>query len=222
MKYLLLFLLSTTAIAKPLVVAVIDTGLSPQYANYMCGSSDLTGTGIQDIEGHGTNVSGLIWENAGKPTPDQLCFFIIKYYDRSKPGYIQQHNSNTAFHIAIKQKVNFINFSSYGENFDLLEKILIQTAIKKGIKVAVPSGNKRVDFSKKCSIFPACYLIPGLTVVARNDLAAYVSGEGFGFGGPVNAEENGFMRVGWGITMSGTSQATAVRMGKMIRKRLGL
>ena len=53
--------------AKPLKVAVIDTGLNLKYSSSvpLCKSEhkDFTGEGFNDTNGHGTNIVGLIVQN---------------------------------------------------------------------------------------------------------------------------------------------------------------
>jgi hypothetical protein len=51
---------------KPIVVAVIDTGkaVDPKLKYCKYGHKDITGTGLEDNNGHGTNVASLIAREA--------------------------------------------------------------------------------------------------------------------------------------------------------------
>src|SRR5690606_17888997 len=85
---LLLFATNVT-VAKPIIIAVIDTGISDKLKDgkFLCkmGHKDFTGTGLNDVHGHGTHVSGLIHQHAAK-TADwnksaNYCQVILKYWD---------------------------------------------------------------------------------------------------------------------------------------------
>lgn len=75
-------LISASPVAPIVRVAVIDTGLNlndPRFTKVLCadGHADYTGEGIDDIEGHGTAVAGLIMQYAGKR---RYCLTILKFY----------------------------------------------------------------------------------------------------------------------------------------------
>ena len=212
-------LFSQIATAKVIRVAVVDSGLDPKYNHVLCkeGSKDFTGFGLDDGDKrkHGTNIAGVINSFAGYPKASEFCIVVLKYYDERYVG-----NTTVlavlAFREAVRLGVDVINFSSTGRTPNLYEKYILRAALKRGIKVFVPSGNEDLDLDKDCSVFPACYEeLPGLTVVGRSDIIG-----GAGRGKVVDVYENGGDVSGFGITQTGTSQATASACGKEIRRML--
>ena len=84
MKYLLLivfFLFAGISKAFPLKIAVIDTGIKSEWKNRikLCadGHKDFTGYGIEDKNGHGTNVAHLIDQYA----TGNYCIIVVKFFD---------------------------------------------------------------------------------------------------------------------------------------------
>ena len=69
------------------------------------------------------------------------------------------------------------------------------------------------NLDKKCNIYPACY-DKRIIMVSRSEI-----GKKCGYGKRVTILENGTDIKGFGIAMSGTSQATAVVTGKIIKDR---
>jgi hypothetical protein len=202
---------SIHAAGKPTVVAVIDSGLTAMRLPNLCkfGHKDFTGKGLGDRDGHGTNVSGII-DNFAKNT--YYCQVILKYFDPSVKN--NQKNAIEAFKHAVRLKVDVINFSSTGDLPSSEEKAIIQQALDAGIAVVVPSGNSRRDLDKDCSVYPACY-DRRITVIGRSDS---IGRHQSGYGSVVDAYEWGYRVTGLGITLSGTSQATASHTGKLIAK----
>lgn len=224
---------------KQIKVAVIDTGIdltmlkSKEYCN--TGHKDFTGSGIEDVNGHGTHISGLVDQYAKNlilsedATPGQVnaksinyCQIIIKYY--SENGENNLTNSLKAFRWAIDQKVDIINYSGGGTTPFPEEKKLILEALDKGIKVVAAAGNEHSNLSIH-RFYPAMYdkriYIVGNLVDTKSRNIATTSN----FGDPVNTWERGTslmstLPLGKYGYMSGTSQATAVKSGKLVREML--
>lgn len=227
---------------KKVMIAVIDTGLASELMNksWVCpeGHKDFTGKGLVDNHGHGTHISGIVDQYAkdfifmkNKKTPSDIdkieidyCQIIIKYSDPTAYGGDSLYNTIKSFRWAIDQHVDIINYSGGGTEPNSKEKALIKEALDKGIKVVAAAGNERsdIDLSK---YYPAMYdkriIIVGNLVSLNSRTIASSSN----FGKSVNTWEIGtdiFSRLPRGTFgyMTGTSQATAIKSGKLVREIL--
>ncbi|NBP13541.1 hypothetical protein EBU95_03965 [bacterium] len=200
-------------------IAVIDSGIdlnNEKLKPYICnvGSYDFTGEGLQDTHGHGSNVSWLIVKDL---SPKEYCVMALKYYaSRSNPNGLEWEVK--ALSRAVEFGAVLINFSGGGLYSSSSESMVIFQALSKGIKVVVAAGNEGNDLSKNCNYFPAC---------AVKDKNFYVVGSVYengqrvpssNYNGPVSNWEIGYMQEGPdGRKMTGTSQATAVFSGKLLK-----
>lgn len=196
-------------------VAVIDTGVRKDIfvdkkKNGICkkGHKDLTGKGLYDTNGHGTNVSGLINRYA---RGIKYCQVIIKYYQENVPGSLNLLRLKQGLKYAIEQKVDMINISGGGPTPNLEEKLLIKKALDQGIEIVAAAGNDKINLDKDCNYYPACYdrRIHVVGVIPK------VKGN---YGEVVDFYEEGFVRIAHGIMLSGSSQATASYTGKLVQK----
>jgi subtilisin family serine protease len=203
---------------KRVKIAVIDTGIraKTQIERYLCadGHKDFTGTGLVDRDGHGTNIAGII---AKKMDPKKQCIVIIKSFDP-----LSKNSTETlvnALKWAQNQNVKFVNYSGGGAGKNLEEESTIGSMLNYGVTVIVAAGNDSKNLSADCYYYPACY--------AFKNKNFYVVGNGQGiyrspssnWGGPITNIENGENVEGEGIILTGTSQATAVMTGKLIKSR---
>lgn len=225
---------------KRVMIAVIDTGLAPELMdkNWVCptGHKDFTGGGLKDNHGHGTHISGIVDQYAknyifagNKNFRDidnvdtEYCQIIIKYYDPKIPNLNNLKNTIASFRWAIDQKVDIINYSGGGTSADDDEKALILEALSKGIKVVAAAGNERSDIDKN-KYYPAMYdsriIVVGNLVNSSRTIATSSN-----FGKSVNTWELGTSIMSrlpgdsFGY-MTGTSQATAIKSGKLVREML--
>ncbi len=195
-------------------VAVIDTGFdldNPRHVK-LCkdGHKDFTNTNIKDSHGHGTHIAGLIANNADN---SDYCLVILKYY----PAKNQLLSSLNSLKYAIFMKVDIINYSGGGTDKSELECKLIKQALDQGIKVVAAAGNERSDLALK-GYYPA--LCDERVVVVGTDHKRLPAAN---YGAPIKYLEDGLNvvsilpnnRTG---TMSGTSQATAIRTGKIVKQ----
>ena len=232
---------------KPrIVVAVIDSGIkdSLKDANFVCktGNKDFTNTGLNDSHGHGTHISGLIDQYAkdivfgeNHSTIKSLlnkkidyCQLILKYWDPIADDQNLEREI-AALRYAITMKVDIINFSSGGDFYSVEEHEVIKEALDAGIKIVVAAGNGKsgekghdISVSEK-HYYPACD-DTRLTIVGNTDEHGNVAFTS-NFGSVVNAWEIGTQRLSLStpklaIYMTGTSQATAVRTGKIVHEML--
>jgi hypothetical protein len=241
LKFLIcLIVLSATAYAKqcpfgPIKIAVLDTGFGYHDRGHealLCryGHKDFTSerqfaTTFDvkmpvplDNHGHGTNIVGLIEEYASKYGKD-FCFVIIKYYSPDASGYVNLLNSRAALEYALNIKVDIINYSGGGAMSDQGEKAFVKKFLDTGGKFIAAAGNdgKNIDVPK-FSYFPAQY--DSRITVVGNGLSSYSRESSSNYGKAVTRWEDGKDKVGYGVMMTGTSQATAVATGKIVGKML--
>jgi thermitase len=233
--FMSMFSTELSANVEPIVVAVIDTGINPDLAEKLpiCknGSRDFTGTGIEDHHGHGSHISGIIdanVKNVDISDTDKVkanyCQVIIKFYDPfTKTNSLESEIK--ALRWAIELNVDVINFSGGGTEESLEERILIKKALDMGIKVVVAAGNDHRELAGNYKFFPA--VTDKRLYVVGNLNPQRVPASSSNYGSVVNSWEFGtrvrsFCRVGTepNCLLSGTSQATAVKSGKIIRSML--
>lgn len=228
-------------ITKKIKVAVIDTGIDEKLlkGNSYCddGHKDFTGEGIKDNHGHGTHISGIVDQYAKnhifKPgkSPSEIdklqenyCQIIIKYYDPK--AYRQDNLKNTikSFKWAIEQGVQIINYSGGGTEFSKEEKAVVLEALNKGIIIVAAAGNERSDIDKH-KYYPAMYdkrihIVGNLVKLQPREVASSSN-----TGQSITDWEIGtnvlsrLPNMSYGF-MTGTSQATAIKTGKLVREML--
>jgi subtilisin family serine protease len=257
---------------KTITVAVIDTGgISTDVAKALktdaysikeglCkqGHKDFTGTGIIDRHGHGTNISGLIEREANGA---HYCQLVMKYFDSNTEASNPLKAIRLALRAAIDAKVDFINISGGGMDYDLQERDLVVEALNKGITVVAAAGNEGMDLSRgriattptgeyklrdgcmtsaaeaipdrqsrkiycreqsnkgsKCNFYPACY-DSRVVVVASLAVNGKDRSPTSNYGAPVDYMVVGEDQEGNGLVMTGTSQATAIVTGMLIKEK---
>lgn len=219
-KWFIILLLSTDCMAKePLRVVVLDTGLNiedPRFNSLLCKDTqaiDFTNESINDFDGHGTHVAGIIKENAKN---SKYCFTIIKYFSNNKVRTKRALTNALMWIHWVKPAL--VNFSSGGPNWNDDEFRLIKTTPETKFIVAV--GNDGNNLDDECNYYPACYPLKNIYKVGSlNKNGKKTSTTNFGktvkyweIGENVKSTlpngEEGYM--------SGTSMAAAVKTGKMI------
>lgn len=224
-QLLILVAISTSALAQTRV-AVIDTGLDlddPRFKSHLCstGHRDFTNSTLNDAEGHGTHIVGLIQEYAKDA---DYCLLIYKFY--------QEDSGNTkrevlAIKEAIKNHANVINFSGGGPGFNDEEYEIIKHNPK--IIFIVAAGNEGVSLagSTKDYYYPASY---GLSYGLSNIIAVGNLSEDNVRNPTSNYSERLVWEIGTNVVstlpedhigiMTGTSQATAIHTGKFLRPKI--
>jgi subtilisin family serine protease len=193
-------------------VVVIDTGINRSEFNprYKCadGDIDLTGEGIHDYIGHGTNVAGLISKHMDY---NKECLIAIKAF----PTGLWNWHLVTALKLARQLEAKFVNMSYGGISTNFAEEKAISELLSSGADVMTSAGNNRLDLSKNCVCYPACYKFKSdhWHVVGATDLFES------NFNGPVNELAKGNNQCYRKICMSGTSQACANVTGRIIELR---
>lgn len=195
--------------AKLIKVAIIDTGLELNrfsQANLCIGEHlDLTGEGLDDFNGHGTNVTGLIVANAGDPST--YCIVIIKAYAMKSVPIRSWVDEAMVYAATINADV--VNVSGGGYGWSEIEHNGVKALLNsKGILVAA-AGNNRINLNGRCNYYPACY-DKRIVVVGANEPFSNT-------GKIIDIKISGKDRTAFGITMTGTSQATAIVAGGIIK-----
>jgi subtilisin len=229
-------LISHISFAKQIKVAVIDTGISESMLKSptLCetGHKTFAGMSILDNNNHGTHVSSLIDQNAknffvGVDGSDEklqsikidYCQIIIKFYD-PKSTSNSLESTIQSFNYAIEQKVDIINYSAGGLKPSIREKKAVIKALDAGIIVVVAAGNEGSDLNEK-GYYPALY-DSRLIVVGNLEKPKQIA-KSSNFGSKVTSWEIGTNVLGklkdgsYGM-LTGTSQAAAIKTGKLIRQ----
>jgi subtilisin family serine protease len=208
---------------KPLRVAVIDTGLNltdPRFKNHLCksGHKDFTGTGLNDTNGHGTFVTGLIEQYAKK---SDYCLLIYKYYgDNSSPS-VDLDNELLALQAAIDNKADIVNFSGGGEGFNEQESLLIKYNPDTTFVVAAGNNGLNLDLPNN-EYYPASYFYVNEIVVESTDSQGQLSTFS-NYSIKIDDKELGenvlsYLPNGKTGYESGTSFSCAIVTGKLVAK----
>lgn len=196
---------------KQLQIAIIDTGIDSSLKLKLCPglSRDFTGTGLEDRypTKHGSNVAALIARHAGAAN---YCLVIIKYIDR---GTQPAGTYKRALEYAQSLRPDFLNLSITGKGSYDVENVVVRSLLDQGTVIVAASGNEgRLDLDHGCDVRPAC-IDPRIVVVASS------TGHYSNLGRAVDAFEDGSNQKAGGVTASGTSQATAIHTGTLVRER---
>lgn len=198
-----------------IVVAILDTGLNTFAAvhNKICGSYNYTKEPNVDLHGHGSNVAGLIVKNA---TSAEYCIKSYKSFAVTKP--FSQEEKTSFYHQSLREaleaKPTIVNISAGGVGADDEERSLIIQMLDAGIIVVAAAGNESSDLGKDCNYFPAC-IDKRIIVVGNGNGTANLDSK-TNYNGPVDIYVDGQLQDGFGITLSGSSQATAIVTAKII------
>lgn len=220
--FLITLLCPLCAFAKLIKVAVIDTGYELLDKNNvsLCEGlhADITNKTFfmknppLDLHEnkHGTNISWLIQDQISKENLQNYCIIVIKYFGKKGAS---TEMSAIAINYAISVGANVINYSGGGSNEDPTETKLIKKALDLGIIFVASAGNEGKDLSKH-PYFPAM-ADPRIIVVGNKNTNGIIE-KTSNFGEAVDIWEVGVNRTGGGVTLTGTSQATAVVTGKIV------
>ena len=202
---LLLLIWSIPGHSSSLKVVVMDTGLrKPAEFNKLCKNYNTTKEPNVDFNGHGTNVVGLIAKNAGD---SDYCIYNIKAFDVNGSdiiGYLK------ALKLIRMIKPDILNISAGGSSGIPLERQVIKELLDYGTRVVVAAGNESNNLNKDCNFYPACYDERIVVVGNKADSSNY--------GEIVDFVIDGNNKEGFGVTLSGSSQSTAIYTGRLIKE----
>jgi major intracellular serine protease len=226
---------STNRQNNPIIVAVIDTGFGYhqsfgkeaklcQYGHKNFtndpASSHIVKTVIPvpyDDNNHGTNIAGIIQKYA---EDSNYCMVIIKYWSKnSKEDAILATVKSIRYATKIGAKI--INYSSFGTERNENEIRAVKEFLNNGGIMVVAAGNDGRLLNKNTATkldksYPTMDDDRVISVGAL-DITGKIR-QFSNYGEPVNRWELGENVEGFGITLSGTSQAAAVATGKIIKE----
>lgn len=229
MNKIVIFLLfiGISCYGRPLRVAVIDTGLNlkdPRFERLICKDANHwnftnNSRNTKDRIGHGTHVAGLIKKYAGDAN---YCFMIYNYFSPEDTANTNIDNLVKAFKQAIRDKADIINYSGGGTDFSKEEMQVLKIAEQRKILIVVAAGNNYLNLNTS-NFYPASYSYSNLVVVgnlSKNINGSCYKNETSSYGNKVVWElgtdiESTLPNRKTGL-LSGTSQATAIRTGKII------
>lgn len=186
-----------THIEKPIVVAIIDTGIDTQAYHSLLWENpleiengrdddnnglidDLHGWNtaarsedIYDTHGHGTHVAGIIVSQIKilqslSLQHRPIQFMILKYFDKNANGNANMNASLEAFRYAIDHDAQIINYSGGGMSASLAEEDLIREALLKNILIVAAAGNDATNVDAQ-PFYPAGYEFPNVIGVGATD-----------------------------------------------------
>jgi Subtilase family len=214
---------------KTIKVAVVDTGFGFNNRGHeakLCrfGHKDFTADQKfymnyntldpvpMDFNGHGTNIVGII----DKYTKGvDYCLVIVKIFSEGESSYQAVQASASAFDYIKNLGVDFVNYSAGGAEGNAAEEIAVKELLNSGTTIVAAAGNGSSSLDiKQNSFYPAMY-DKRIVVVGNKKVDGTIS-ETSNYGKVVNRWEVGERIEGFGIIMTGTSQATAVATGKLL------
>lgn len=167
-----------------------------------------------DIHAHGTNIVGII-DGYARKTSINYCIVVIKYYSDHQPEMINTYASLEAIEYAANIGVNYINYSGGGAQPNERERLAIKRFIDNGGKFIAAAGNDGQDLDlPQNGYYPA--MEDERIIVVGNKSENGIRSKSSNYGSVVKRWEVGEDVTVYGLTMTGTSQATAVATGKIV------
>lgn len=206
-------------------IAIIDSGLELQDARFtahLCkeGHKDFTGEGIEDTDGHGTAIAGLIQQYAGSYG---YCFVIVKYFSNNVTGHVNLEREVEALEYIEALEPNFVNLSSGGPEINVWEKNAIRKMNNTLFIVAAGNDGKDLD-SPDYGYFPASYNLPNIIAVGSSSTTSNYGNKVVREPGEnilILAPKFTCKKQGWETCTSvesGTSFSAAIHTGKLVRR----
>ncbi len=225
----------TRVVGAPPLVAVLDSGVSPQAAG-LAGRVDTRGArsfafgggdALRDVQGHGTVVAGIVAAVAGgsEAAPGVS---ILPVQIAGPTGQTSAQAVAEGIRYAITRRVRIINLSLQGSSRSKVEQDAINQAVRAGILVVAASGNSGKDTCGVSGItqceYPGAYrhvLAVGATDEGGNALPESTRGMHVAIAAPGRDITAGSARGPEGGTRfesrTGTSMAAAVVTGVAAR-----
>jgi subtilisin family serine protease len=216
------YFISSVAMARPVRVAVIDTGFDTnsvwKHTPKLCNEGSFSfvkNEDLSDNHGHGTHITGLIHEYG---LSVDHCFIILKYYSKYAQGNDNLTSSLDSIRQAIDYHADVINYSSGGNIKSDEECSLVKKALDLGIKFVAAAGNDGLNLDYT-SFYPAKCDSRVLVVEGTNKDGSRWPTSNYG-GNTIKELGVNVLSIlpnGQYGYMSGSSQATAIVTGKMLK-----
>lgn len=203
----IILLISILSSAKTIRVAILDTGINKHLNLPICPTDNKTfvGDDIDDVHGHGTVMANIIKDQAKEV---KFCFIVVKFYQSF--GWKNPLNFKLGLKHISTLKVDFVNISGGGQDFDKEEKGYVEIILKTGARIIAAAGNERMNLDKGCNFFPACYFTEIIVVGGKNL-------ETSNYGKVVDVYAPGSAILPFGRKMYGTSVSAAYVTGNLVR-----
>jgi hypothetical protein len=237
----LFILFASLAHAETLRIGVVDSGLDisdSRFRNHICatGHKDFSGEGLEDTNGHGTEMVGLIEQYAGD---GDYCLVIYKYYSEKNPPKVNMEHEVDALIEAAKDGVKIVNLSSSGPKFIEKEYLAIRNNPKTTFVVA--AGNDRLNLDiPGDEIYPGSYFLKNEVVVGnvtnmRKETLDSIKEKGLQYDDEFRVPSSNYSKkikvveigdnvrvdtVSGSGSVTGTSASCAIHTGKMIKEIL--
>ena len=218
-KLAIIFIISTLVFATETrqKVVILDTGIESDFpSKFLCseGSKDFSEQGLEDTNKHGTNLAYIISKSLDTK---KECLAIVKFYSE-KERFHFSHLADALSYVTTLG-ISYINMSFGGGFPSPREKGLIEKLLQQDVIIAVAAGNNGTNLNFWCNYYPACYANyfnnANYHVVASCKDGKYAPYSNFG--DVVTDCKNGTKVTGGDYTFSGTSQATAIQLGELIK-----
>jgi subtilisin family serine protease len=203
--------------SKLVRIVIIDTGYDIHSTKFnVCPETEANFSkdfDMMDRQGHGRNISGII---STRLNFRDYCIIPIKFASGFESGDERMTNFINALKYVSTLDFDVLNLSIAGPAESTTEDRLLTNLVNRGITIVAAAGNASSDLGKSCDTFPACADDRIITVgaLAHDGKRAYFSN----YGSYIKTWENGEDVSADGITLSGTSQATAIHTSKIVQE----
>jgi thermitase len=216
--------LANHSCSKSLRVAIVDTGLDlndPRFKGHICPTGHknfVSNESLEDLNGHGTFVAGLIQQYAGDAN---YCLLIYKYY-KDYEDHENINRENQSLQEAIDNGADIVNFSGGGSGFNEKEFLIIKNNPDVTFVVAAGNEHQNLDLPEN-KYYPASYWLKNEVVVENIDKSGILAPSS-------NYSKKAQKEVGVDVlsyfpnngvgTLTGTSMSTAIKTGKLVDSML--
>lgn len=215
---LILLFISSTLYAKTIRIAILDTGYYTEDTksfkscdNFKYDKNFTSDKNMFDFSGHGQNILHLVTKDLNDV---DYCIIIVKTLTTQPTpltGYIG------AWIYAKTLNVDIINASFAGEGKNETETKIVKQILNSGTKIVVAAGNRKRDLDLQCNTYPVCADNRIISVGNLNS-DGKTKNKSTNYGSYVKVWEVGTNVEAGGLTLSGTSQATAITTNKLIKE----
>ncbi len=217
--FIICFFISIPSFAKTIRIAILDTGYfthdSKSFKSCDNGKYDYNATTdstIDDIFPHGQNILHIVTRGLKRV---DYCVINIKIMTRDKPFHAESYVE--ALKYVLSLNVDIVNLSYFGTISNKDETFYIKQIIDNGAKVVASAGNDHYNLNKECVYYPAC-VDNRIYVVGSIDSNKKISSFSNYGKNVVKYWEMGRNVKAGGITISGTSQAAAIKTNKLVKE----